>query len=454
MRSPSNDPMTRDEKRAGASLAAIFGLRMLGLFLILPVFAEHAKHIPGGDSKTLIGLAMGAYGLTQAIFQIPFGMASDRWGRKPVIIVGLLFFAFGSGVAALADDIWTVIFGRILQGAGAISAAVTALAADLTREQHRTKVMAMIGSSIGLVFAASLIGAPALYAVIGMAGIFWLTAILALGAIGLVTHVVPPAPPAQSGPRVPFREVLFDGQLMRLNFGIFSLHLIQMAMFVVVPGLLISTGDLPLDRHWQVYLGTMLASLVPMVPAIIYAEKRAKMKPVFLAGVALLILAEGGSWLGLASFPVIVVMMWVFFLAFNILEASLPSLISRVAPARAKGAALGVYNTSQALGLFAGGAVGGLLAQHAGPGGVFVFGAAVAGVWLLVAFSMRPPPVVVSREVVLGDSMDPAAAKEALALLPGVREVIVAPEKQMAYLRVNLEQWDERRARQLVGGKA
>ncbi|CAG0967332.1 hypothetical protein ARNL5_01379, partial [Anaerolineae bacterium] len=272
MRSPSNDPRTRDEKRAGASLAAIFGLRMLGLFLILPVFAEHAKHIPGGDSKTLIGLAMGAYGLTQAIFQIPFGMASDRWGRKPVIIVGLLFFAFGSGVAALADDIWTVIFGRILQGAGAISAAVTALAADLTREQHRTKVMAMIGSSIGLVFAASLIGAPALYAVIGMAGIFWLTAILALGAIGLVTHVVPPAPPAQSGPRVPFREVLFDGQLMRLNFGIFSLHLIQMAMFVVVPGLLISTGDLPLDRHWQVYLGTMLASLVPMVPAIIYAE--------------------------------------------------------------------------------------------------------------------------------------------------------------------------------------
>jgi hypothetical protein len=225
-----------------------------------------------------------------------------------------------------------------------------------------------------------------------------------------------------------------------------------MAMFVVVPGLLVATGDLSLDRHWQVYLGTMLASLVPMVPAIIYAEKRAKMKPVFLGGVALLILAEGGSYLGLASFPAIVVMMWVFFLAFNILEASLPSLISRVAPARAKGAALGVYNTSQALGLFAGGAVGGLLAQHVGPGGVFAFGAAVACLWLLVAWSMRPlPAVVVSCELALRPGVDIAAVREGLAALSGVREVIMAPEKHMAYLRVNLGQWDERRARQLVG---
>ena len=454
MRSPSNDPMTRDEKRAGASLAAIFALRMLGLFLILPVFAEHAKHIPGGDSKAMIGLAMGAYGLTQAMFQIPFGMASDRWGRKPVIVAGLVLFAIGSAVAALAGDIWMIILGRVVQGAGAISAAVTALAADLTREQHRTKVMAMIGSSIGLVFAASLIGAPALYAAVGMAGIFWLTAILALGAIGLLTHVVPSAPPLQPGPKVPFREVLFDAQLMRLNFGIFALHLIQMAMFVVVPGLLIATGNLPLGQHWQVYLGTMLASLVPMVPAIIYAEKRAKLKPVFLAAVVLLIVAEAGSFLGLDSFAAIVAMMWVFFLAFNILEASLPSLISRMAPARAKGAALGVYNPSQALGLFTGGAVGGLLAQHAGAGGVFAFGAAMAVLWLLVAASMRPPSQVVSRELAIRPDLDPDAVHAAIAALPGVREVILAPERHMAYLRVNLEQWDERRARQLVGGEA
>ncbi|OIQ92282.1 inner membrane transport protein YajR [mine drainage metagenome] len=398
MRSQNSDSMTRDEKRAGASLAAIFALRMLGLFLILPVFAEHAKHMPGGDSKTMIGLAMGAYGLTQAIFQIPFGMASDRWGRKRVMIIGLVLFALGSGVAALAGNIWMVIVGRFVQGTGAISAAATALAADLTREQHRTKVMAMIGSTVGLVFAASLIGAPALYAVVGMAGIFWLTALLALGAIGIVLFVVPAAPPRQTGPKVPFREVLFDRQLLRLNFGIFALHLIQIAMFVVMPGLLTRTGNLPLSQHWQVYLGTMLASLVPMVPAIIYAEKRARVKPVFLAAVALLIVAEGGSFLGMGHFTAIVVMMWVFFVAFNILEATLPSLISRVAPPRAKGAALGVYNTSQALGLFTGGVVGGLLAQHIGAGGVFAFGAAVAVLWLMIAASMRPPSWPASRE--------------------------------------------------------
>ena len=453
MRSPSNDPMTRDEKRAGASLAAIFGLRMLGLFLILPVFAEHARHIPGGDSLTLIGLAMGAYGLTQAMFQIPFGMASDRLGRKPVIVAGLLLFAFGSAVAALAGDIWMVILGRVLQGAGAISAAVTALAADLTREQHRTKVMAMIGSSIGLVFAASLVGAPALYAVVGMSGIFWLTAVLALGAIGLVTHVVPPAPPAEPGPAVPFSAVLRDGQLLRLNFGIFALHLIQMAMFVVVPGLLVSTGGLPLDRHWMVYLGTMLASLVPLVPAIIQAERHGRHKPVFLGAVVLLIVAEAGSLFGRGSFVALVVMIWLFFVAFNILEASLPSLISRIAPPRAKGAALGVYNTSQALGLFTGGAVGGLLAQHQGAAGVFALGAAVAAVWLVVAGSMRPPPVVVSRELPLAAGVDAETVRTQLASLPGVRDVSVPPESRMAYLRVDLDQWDERRARQFAGGE-
>ena len=414
MRPQSGDRMTSDEKRAGAGLAAVLALRMLGLFLILPVFAEHAKHIPGGDSKTLIGLAMGAYGLTQAIFQIPFGIASDRWGRKRVIVFGLLLFAIGSAIAALAGDIWMVILGRVVQGVGAISAAVTALAADLTREHHRTKIMAMIGASIGLVFAASLIGAPAMYAVVGMAGIFWLTAILALGAIGLVTFLVPAAPPIQPGPKVPLREVLLDAQLLRLNFGIFALHLIQIAMFVVMPGLLISTGNLPLSHHWQVYLGTMLASLVPMVPAIIYAEKHVRLKPVFLVAVALLVIAEGGSFLGMGHFAVIVAMMWVFFVAFNILEASLPSLISRVAPPRAKGAALGVYSMCQALGLFTGGAVGGVLAQHAGPGGVFAFGAVVAVVWLLVAASMRPPLQTISRE--------PATASRSLTS-PGVADV-------------------------------
>jgi len=393
MLSPTSDAMSRDEKRAGASLASIFALRMLGLFLILPVFAEHARHIPGGENLTLVGLAMGAYGLTQALFQIPYGMASDRWGRKPVIIVGLLLFALGSAVAALAPDmLWTII-GRVIQGAGAISAAVTALAADLTRDQHRTKVMAMIGSSIGVVFAVSLVAAPLLYSVVGMAGIFWLTAILALAAIGLVTNVVPTPPPPHPGPKVPFSEVLLNGQLMRLNFGIFTLHLCQMAMFVAVPGLLIKSGDLALASHWKVYLPVVLVSFTLMVPAIIIAEKRQKMKPIFLMAVALLVLTQAVLGLGRESFVALVAGLLIFFTAFNILEASLPSLISRVAPPRAKGAALGVYNTTQAIGLFLGGALGGWLSQNIGSGAVFIACGGLALTWLAIAAGMQPPPL-------------------------------------------------------------
>ena len=385
--------MTGDEKRAGAALASIFALRMLGLFLILPVFAIHAQTIPGGDDMTLVGIALGAYGLTQAMFQIPFGMASDAFGRKKVIVIGLLLFAFGSAVAALSTDIWGVLIGRVLQGAGAISAAVTALAADLTREQHRTKVMAMIGSSIGLVFAISLVAAPALYVAIGMDGLFWMTAILALAAIGLVTQVVPPPPPPPQGPRPPFREVLFDTRLLRLNFGIFTLHMVQMAMFVVVPGLLLRYGDLPLASHWKIYLPAVLASFVLMVPAIIYAEKRNQVKPVFIFAIALLAATLLVMWSGSRNFTVIAGGLLSFFVAFNILEAMLPSLISRIAPPNAKGAALGVYNTTQAFGLFLGGALGGWLVKNYDAGAVFLSGTAMAVLWLLAAATMPAVPV-------------------------------------------------------------
>ena len=385
--------MSRDEKRAGVALASIFALRMLGLFLILPVFAIHAQSIPGGDDLTLVGIALGAYGLTQAMFQIPFGMASDAFGRKRVIVFGLLLFAAGSGVAALAPDVWWTILGRVLQGAGAISAAVTALASDLTREQHRTKVMAMIGSSIGLVFALSLVAAPALYAAIGMNGLFWMTALLAVAAIGLVTHVVPPAPPLPPGPKPPFRDVLLDTQLLRLNFGIFTLHMVQMAMFVVVPGLLVRYGGLPLASHWKIYLPAVLASFVLMVPAIILAEKRNKVQPVFVFAIGLLLVTLLVMWLGSTNFTVVAGGLLSFFVAFNILEAMLPSLISRIAPPRAKGAALGVYNTTQALGLFVGGALGGWLLKNFDAGAVFIFDAAMVALWLAAAATMMQVPV-------------------------------------------------------------
>jgi predicted MFS family arabinose efflux permease len=385
--------MSALELRASASLASIFALRMLGLFLILPVFAVHARSIPGGDSAALVGLALGIYGLTQGVLQIPYGAASDRWGRKPVIIVGLLVFAVGSFIAAVAHDIaWTIV-GRAVQGAGAISAAVTAFIADATRDEHRTKAMAMVGASIGLTFALSLVGAPPLYAAIGMAGLFAATGVLALAAIAVVVWIVPPAPPrVHHADRVSAWQVAFDPQLLRLNFGIFALHTVQMAMFVVVPVQLVERGHLPLAQHWHVYLPVVLVSFALMMPPIIAAERRARVRFLFLTAVALLFvvqlglfaLGEGLSWLAL--------WLLLFFVGFNILEATLPSLVSRLAPASAKGLALGIYNTTQSVGLFTGGALGGLVASRWGASGVFASAAAILGCWWVIALGMRELP--------------------------------------------------------------
>lgn len=382
--------MTSAERRVGAVLAAIFGLRMLGLFLVLPVFALLARALPGGDDAALVGLALGAYGLTQAFLQIPFGIASDRFGRKPVIVVGLLLFAAGSFIAAAAPNIYVMIVGRVLQGAGAISAAVTALAADLTREQHRTKVMAMIGASIGLVFAASLVLAPPLAAWLGLSGLFVLIGCLALGAIVLLFSAVPPAPSFASHERPPFATVLFDGRLARLNFGVFALHLMQTALWVVIPATLVA-GGLAGGGHWKVYLPAVLLSFAVMVPAIIAAERRGKMRAVYAGAVALLIVVQAG--LAILGGGIWTTGLWLmlFFVAFNILEALQPSLISRLAPPAAKGAALGIYNTTQSLGLFLGGALGGWLTKHYGPGAVHAASASIGIFWLMLALRLQPP---------------------------------------------------------------
>ncbi len=383
--------MSPEERRAGASLAAIFALRMLGLFLILPVFSVYAKTLPGGDDLAMVGLALGAYGLTQAFFQIPYGIASDLWGRKRVIVVGLLIFALGSFVAAWAPDMTWIIVGRVLQGMGAISAAVTALAADLTREEHRTKVMAMIGSSIGLVFALSLVGAPILYGWIGMGGLFSLTGILALAGIVTLLKAVPPAPAPHGHGKLPLRQVLGDPDLLRLNLGIGVLHMVQMAMFVVLPHALVNQGGLPAAAHWQVYLPAVLASFAIMVPAIIAAERKDKMRPVFIGAIGLLVVVQAGLFLFHASLWSLALWLLLFFVAFNVLEATLPSLVSRTAPPAAKGAALGVYNTTQAVGLFIGGAAGGYLAQNFGDNAVFAACAGLIVLWLAVASSMNFP---------------------------------------------------------------
>ncbi len=385
--------MSPEERRAGASLASLFGLRMLGLFLILPLLSVDAHKLAGGENLALVGLALGAYGLTQAFLQIPYGMASDRWGRKPVIVAGLLIFAAGSVLAGSAHSIYTVIAGRALQGAGAVSSVVVALTADLTREQHRTKAMAMIGSTIGLAFALSLIIAPILYRWIGLSGVFYVTGLLSLVAIWVLFAAVPKAPRAAHSEPPPrgrdLSALLAQPELVRLNVGIFVLHVSQMAMFVVVPPMLVEAG-LALSGHWKFYLPVVLVSFVLMVPAVFYADRRNHHKTVLLGTVLLLALVE----LGLAAAPdrimPLAALMLAFFVAFNVLEALLPSLVSRIAPAHARGTAIAVYNTTQTLGLFVGGALGGWLARGHGPAAVFTACAALAALWLLAAAGMRP----------------------------------------------------------------
>lgn len=452
------EKMSQVELRASMSLASIYGLRMLGMFLILPIFAIYAETLPGGKSHLMIGLALGAYGLTQALFQLPFGMASDRFGRKRVIYFGLLLFAIGSFVAASAHDLVWIIVGRSIQGAGAVSAAVTALVADLTREEHRTKAMAMIGGTIGLTFAISLIAGPALYQWIGIPGIFVMTGVLSLAAIGVVKFVVPnPAvsrfhSDAEATP-AKLHEVLRNTQLLRLNFGIFALHAAQMAMFVVVPFALVQSGHLDANHHWQVYLPIMLISFICMVPAIIYGEKKAKLKPVFVSAIALMLGAQLLFAVSIQHFWGIVASLTTYFIAFNLLEASLPSLISKIAPAAAKGTAMGVYNTTQSLGVFIGGALGGWLSHAYGFAAVFVFCSVLMGMWLIFAASMQAPLAVKSRMFHL-EELTPQSAKalaKQLAALDGVREAVVLADEGIALLKVEMAGWDEAAALKLIG---
>ena len=387
--------MVATERRASASLASIFALRMLGLFLVLPVFALEAARMPGGDDPARVGLALGIYGLTQALLQIPFGLASDWWGRKPVIIAGLLMFALGSLVAAWAPDLNWLVAGRALQGAGAISAAVTALLADLTRDEVRTKAMALVGGSIALMFALSLVLAPLLASYIGLHGLFAMTGTLALAAIAAVLYWVPPEPAVHNNrPRGSLLEVLKIAALWRLNFGVFALHAVQLAMWMAIPALLVSAG---LDRalHWQVYLPAVLASFVVMGLVLFPMEKRGYLRAVFLGAVCLVLLVQLGLWwsasLAAPSLGLLGAWLFLFFCGFNVLEASQPSLASRIAPASARGAAVGVYNTLQSLGFFAGGAVGGWITKTSGPKGLFIACSGLMLLWLLVAWSMKAP---------------------------------------------------------------
>ncbi|HET9579531.1 MAG TPA: MFS transporter [Usitatibacter sp.] len=377
--------MSPSELRASLSLASIFGLRLFGMFVILPVFSLYAQGRPGWN-LTLVGVALGAYGITQAILQLPFGWLSDRRGRKPVMYAGLFLFAVGSFTCASSDHPWVVIAGRVLQGAGAISAVAMAAAADLTRDSQRTKAMAIIGSTIGVVFAVSFIAAPFLQQVIGVPGIFAMTGVLALTAIGVVRFVVPDAPAKEHDRTVSLGTVFRDRELVRLNIGIFSLHAVLMAMFIVVPIGLVHAG-LPASSHRWVYLGAVGAGFLLMLPGIMgpWAQKE---RTVFLGSIAMVAIGMAILVFALDSLAGIVAALVIFFTGFNVLEAKLPALVSKAAPREAVGSATGIYSSVQFLGTFVGGAAGGVIAQHAGFAAVLAACLALTLAWLAAAWNM------------------------------------------------------------------
>jgi len=457
-RMDNNSPsgMSPIERRASISLAAIMATRMLGLFMILPVFALYAESLPDA-TPMLIGLAIGIYGLTQALLQIPFGMASDKFGRRGMITLGLILFAVGSVVAASADSLMGIIVGRALQGAGAVAAVIMALTADLTREEQRTKAMAIIGMSIGSAFTLALVAGPLLNSWIGVSGIFWFTAILALLAIVILWTLVPQPTQshmhhdAQLDPSLTL-SVLGDTQLLRLDAGIFILHTILTATFIVVPFVLRDSLGIDVGLHSWVYLPVLVLSAGAMVPFIIVAEKKRKMKQLFVSAVTILGLSllTMSQWYenAIAFF----ILLWLFFTAFNFLEASLPSLVSKTAHAARKGTAMGVYSSSQFLGAFVGGSAGGVLYGEFGIGGVFSFSALLIAVWWVLAITMRQPSYL-SNLVMPVQNLDAAQASELagkLETVAGVVEAVVLIEENEVYLKVDNKLLDRDTLQELI----
>ncbi|MBC6556051.1 MULTISPECIES: MFS transporter [Citrobacter] len=433
--------MTPGELRATWGLGTVFSLRMLGMFMVLPVLTTYGMALQGA-SEALIGLAIGIYGLAQAVFQIPFGLLSDRIGRKPLIVGGLAVFVLGSVIAALSDSIWGIILGRALQGSGAIAAAVMALLSDLTREQNRTKAMAFIGVSFGITFAIAMVLGPIVTHALGLHALFWMIAALATTGIVLTIWVVPNSTNhvlnRESGMvKGSFSKVLAEPKLLKLNFGIMCLHILLMSTFVALPGQLAKAG-FPAAEHWKIYLVTMLLSFVSVVPFIIYAEVKRKMKRVFLACVLLILIAEIVLWSANVRFWGLIAGVQIFFLAFNLMEALLPSLISKESPAGYKGTAMGVYSTSQFLGVAIGGSLGGWVVEMFDGQAVFLAGALLAAIWLLVASTMKEPPYVSSLRVEIPPEIAADdTLKQRLLAKEGISEVLIVAKEHSAYVKID-----------------
>lgn len=448
--------MTPVELRATWGLGTVFSLRMLGMFMVLPVLTTWGMALQGA-SEALIGLAIGIYGLAQAVFQIPFGLLSDRIGRKPLIVGGLAIFVLGSVIAALSDAIWGVILGRALQGSGAIAAAVMALLSDLTREQNRTKAMAFIGVSFGVTFAIAMVLGPIITQALGLQALFWMIAVLASCGILITIWLVPNSKThvlnRESGMvKGCFRKVMMEPKLLKLNFGIMCLHIMLMSTFVALPGQLEQAG-FPAAQHWKVYLCTMLISFVSVVPFIIYAEVKRRMKHVFVGCVVVLLIAEIVLWGAGPHFWDLVIGVQLFFLAFNLMEAILPSLISKESPAGYKGTAMGIYSTSQFIGVAIGGSLGGWLNGLFDSQTVFLAGAVLAMVWLFVSWTMQEPPYVSSLRIELPESSaNDEHLRERLLAQPGVSEANIIPEERSAYVKIDSKLTNRYEIEQVVKG--
>jgi MFS family permease len=448
--------MQRQEFRAVAALAAVFSVRLLGLFMIYPVFAGYAATLAGANPY-LIGEALGIYGLTQGLLQIPFGLLSDRLGRKVMIVLGLALFAIGSAVAALSASIGGVIVGRALQGTGAVGSVILALVADLTREESRTAAMALVGITIGGSFIVALLAGPIVANFIGVSGIFWLMVGLALIGMAITEFVVPKPPrigvhrDAEAVPAL-IGAVLRDRELLRLDIGIFALHAMLTASFLVVPDLLRGTLGIAVHDQWIIYLPVLLISIAAMVPPIVAAEKYRHMKGVFVGAVAALAISQVLFYFGGANMFALLAALVVFFSGFNVMEALLPSLITKVAPAHVKGTAMGVYSSLQFLGIFVGGIIGGFAHQHGGSGAVFAASLVLALIWLLVAARMAQPSHLTTRLLPLAEGKAAGGEKLAARLrqVPGVVEAMIVVEENVAYLKVDAKSFDATLAESLA----
>lgn len=446
----SRSQLNATEKTACSSLAIVFGLRMLGLFMIMPVFAIYGQQL-AGFSPLWVGLAIGAYGLTQALMQIPMGLLSDKIGRKPVIYIGLLVFALGSLIAAMSESVYGVVFGRAIQGLGAIASAILALAADCSREQQRPKVMASIGVCIGVAFAAAMVAGPVLTPVIGLSGLFFFTAVMAIVGMVLVKVWVPDVvfkAPKGDTVAVPqlLATLLSKRELLRLNAGIFILHLCLTALFIYIPLQLIDNG-LPASNHWWVYLPTLVVSFLAIIPLLIIGARKQKNKQIYLASIVLLAVSLVLFSVADVSFWLMVFAIFLFFVAFNFLEASLPAFVSMLAPAGAKGSAMGIYSTSQFLGAFLGGVLGGGAYNYAGEQGLFMVLLGLVICWLVFAFGMSNPSQIRTHVVSIApfDANQIDELAEQVSQLSGVIEAVIVPGEQTAYIKVkhtefNLEQ--------------